>query len=142
MCKAHRGEPSSSLLAPGGVALIFSGLAGVLLITSEYRYGTIRPTSILAASLLRTFSHLAAGLLAGLVFGAAGVGLALGIGSVILSARGVPSAVDSGEIALLVGGGLYVSGYSRRNTRAAEPALPLATIRARRARSSSPRRLS
>jgi ABC-2 type transport system permease protein len=95
------------LFAPGGVALIFSGLAGVLLITSEYRYGTIRPTFLFSPHRGRVLSaKLTAGLLAGLVFGAAGVGLALGIGSVILSARGVPSVLDGGEIALLVGGGL------------------------------------
>jgi hypothetical protein len=40
------------------------------------------------------------------VFGAAAVGLALGTGSLILSARGIPSALDGGEIALLVTGGL------------------------------------
>ena len=32
-----------NLFGNGGIALIFSGFAGVLLITSEYRYATIRP---------------------------------------------------------------------------------------------------
>ncbi|HXO10457.1 MAG TPA: hypothetical protein VN880_20605 [Solirubrobacteraceae bacterium] len=96
-----------SLFAPGGIALIFSGLAGVLLITSEYRYGTIRPTFLFTPHRLSVLSaKLTAGLLAGLVFGVAGVGLALGIGSLILSARGIPSVLDGGEIALLAGGGL------------------------------------
>jgi ABC-2 type transport system permease protein len=96
-----------SLFAPGGIALIFSGLAGVLLITSEYRYGTIRPTFLFTPRRLSVLSaKLTAGLLAGLVFGVAGVGCALGIGSLILSARGIPSVLDGGEIALLAGGGL------------------------------------
>ena len=108
----HAGALSSTenqlnLFSTAGVALIFSALAGVLLITSEYRYGTIRPTflftprrsSVLAAKLT-------AGLLTGLVFGTTGVGLALGIGSLILSARGIPSALDGGQITLLAGGGL------------------------------------
>jgi ABC-2 type transport system permease protein len=96
-----------SLFAPGGVGLIFSGLAGVLLITSEYRYGTIRPTFLFTPRRLSVlFAKLTAGLLAGLVFGVAAVGLALGIGSLILSARGIPSVLDGGEIALLAGGGL------------------------------------
>lgn len=34
------------LISSGGVAVIFSALAGVLLITSEYRYGTIHPTFV------------------------------------------------------------------------------------------------
>jgi ABC-2 type transport system permease protein len=100
-------EDQRSLLGNGGIALIFSSLAGVLLITSEYRYGTIRPTFLFTPRRSTVLSaKLIAGLLTGLVFGAAGVGLALGIGSLILSARGIPSALDGGEIALLAGGGL------------------------------------
>ncbi len=95
------------LFAPGGVALIFSGLAGVLLITSEYRYGTIQPTFVFTPRRSSVLSaKLIAGLLAGVVFGVAGVGLALGIGSLILSARGIPSALTGGEITLLLLGGI------------------------------------
>jgi len=49
-------------------------------------------------------AKLTAGLVAGLVFAAAAVGLALG--SLILSAGGIPSSLDGGEVALLAGGGL------------------------------------
>ena len=95
------------LFATGGIALIFSGLAGVLLVTSEYRYGTIRPTVLFTPRRSRVLSaKLTAGVLTGLAFGAAGVGLALGIGSLILSARGIPSALDGGQITFLVAGGL------------------------------------
>jgi ABC-type transport system involved in multi-copper enzyme maturation permease subunit len=100
-------EDQLNLFATGGVALIFSGLAGALLITSEYRYGTIRSTFLFTPRRSSVLSaKLTAGLLTGLVFGAAGVGLALGIGALILSARGIPSAVDGGKVALLAGGGL------------------------------------
>jgi ABC-type transport system involved in multi-copper enzyme maturation permease subunit len=100
-------EDQLNLFGNGGVALIFSALAGVLLVTSEYRYGTIRPTFLFTPQRSRVLSaKFTAGLLAGLVFGAAAVGLALGTGSLILSARGIPSALDGGEIALLVTGGL------------------------------------
>ena len=96
-----------NLFGNAGVALIFASLAGVLLITSEYRYGTIHPTFLFTPRRSRLLSaKLIAGLLAGLVFGAAGVGLALGIGSLILSARGIPSALDSGEVTQLLLGGL------------------------------------
>ena len=47
------------------------GLAGVLLVTSEYRYGTIRPTFLFMPHRARVLSaKLIAGLLAGIVFGA------------------------------------------------------------------------
>jgi hypothetical protein len=96
-----------NLVATGGIALIFSALAGVLLVTSEYRYGTIHPTFLFTPRRSRVMSaKLAAGLLAGLVFGVAAVGLAVGIGSLILSARGIPSALDGGNVALLIFGGL------------------------------------
>lgn len=95
------------LFAPGAVALIFSGLAGVLLITSEYRYGTIRPTFLFTPRRANVLSaKLIAGLLTGLVFGAVSVGLAVGIGSLILSARGIPSALSGGDFVLIVLGGL------------------------------------
>jgi ABC-2 type transport system permease protein len=100
-------EDQLNLFGNGGIALIFSSLAGVLMITSEYRYGTIRPTFLFTPHRSRVLSaKLIAGVLTGLVFGAAAVGLALGIGSLILSARGIPSALDGGEIALLAAGGL------------------------------------
>ena len=95
------------LIAPGAVALIFSGLAGVLLVTSEYRYGTIRPTFLFTPRRGKVLSaKLTAGLLAGLVFGAVTVGLAVGIGSLILSARGIPTALTGDDFALIVFGGL------------------------------------
>ena len=37
-------EDQRQLLSLGSLAGVFSALAGVLLVTSEYRYGTIRPT--------------------------------------------------------------------------------------------------
>jgi ABC-2 type transport system permease protein len=95
------------LLAPGAVALIFSGLAGVLLVTSEYRYGTIRPTFLFTPRRANVLlAKLTAGLLTGLVFGAVSVGLAVGVGELILSARGIPSALTGGDVALIVFGGL------------------------------------
>jgi ABC-2 type transport system permease protein len=96
-----------NLVGTGGVALIFSGLAGVLLVSSEYRYGTIHPTFLFTPRRSRALSaKLAAGVLTGLMFGFAGVGLALGIGSLILAARDIPSALDGGDIRLLLLGGL------------------------------------
>lgn len=95
------------LFGNGGVALIFSSLAGVLLITSEYRYGTIHPSLLLTPRRWRVLTaKLTAGLLAGLAFGAAAIALALGIGSLILAARGIPPALHERQVALLIAGGL------------------------------------
>ena len=94
------------LFGPGGIALIFSALGGVLLITSEYRYGTIRPTFLFTPRRPRVVgSKLAAGLIAGLAFGVVGVGLAVGVGLLILTARGIPLALDGGDYLLVIGGG-------------------------------------
>jgi len=99
-------DDQRNLFGPSGIALIFSALAGVLLITSEYRYGTIRPTFLFTPRRSRVLgSKLAAGLLAGLGFGVVGVGLAVGVGLLILSARGIPFALGAGDYGLLVGGG-------------------------------------
>lgn len=95
------------LFSTGGIALIFAGLAGVLLSTGEYRYGTIHPTFLFTPRRGRVLSaKLGAGLLTGLVFGVASLGLALGIGSIILSSRSIPSALSGGHFRLLVLGGL------------------------------------
>ena len=37
-------QDQRQLLSVGSLAGVFSALAGVLLVTSEYRFGTIRPT--------------------------------------------------------------------------------------------------
>jgi ABC-2 type transport system permease protein len=95
------------LFSPGAVATIFSGIAGVLLVTSEYRYGTIRPTFLFTPRRATVLSaKLTAGLVTGLAFGVVSLGLAIGIGSLILSARGIPSALSGGDFALLIFGGL------------------------------------
>jgi ABC-2 type transport system permease protein len=96
-----------NLFGNGGVALIFSSLAGVLLITSEYRYGTIHATLLFTPHRRRVLTaKLTAGLLAGLAFGAAAIGVALAIGSLILTARGIPAVLHDRQLALLIVGGL------------------------------------
>ena len=119
-----------NLLATGGVALILSRLAGVLLVISEYRYGTIHPTFLFTPRRSRVLSaKLAASLLAGLVFGLAGVGLALGLGSLILSARGIPSVLDRGDIGLLLLGGSAGWRASRCGARSASGSAPSSATR-------------
>jgi ABC-2 type transport system permease protein len=94
-----------NVLSIGSLSGIFSALAGVLLITSEYRFGTIRPTylftprrsTVLVAKTL-------AGAAAGLVFGVLGEALGFAIGEIILSARGIPLSLSGSSVALLLFG--------------------------------------
>ena len=66
-------EDQRQLLSLGSLACVFSALAGVLLVTSEYRYGTIRPTILFnpARSQVLT-AKIVVGALAGLAFGILG----------------------------------------------------------------------
>ena len=63
-------EDQRQLLSLSSIAGVFSALAGVLLVTSEYRYGTIRPTILFnpARSYVLT-AKVIVGMLAGLAFG-------------------------------------------------------------------------
>ena len=98
------------LLSVGSLSGVFSALAGIMLITSEYRYGTIRPTFLFTPRRSKVLAaKLAAGLLAGLAFGVAGQALGFGIGIAILDARGIPYAPGTGTTALLLGGTLAAS---------------------------------
>jgi ABC-type transport system involved in multi-copper enzyme maturation permease subunit len=93
------------ILSFGSISGVFSALAGIMLVTSEYRFGTIRPTYLFNPSRSRLFStKMIAGALAGLAFGIIGEGLTFAIGILILKSRGIHIALSGGNItALLVG---------------------------------------
>ena len=96
-------ENQRDLLGLGTLSALFSALAGVLVVTSEYRFGTIRPTFLFTPRRSMVVgAKLAASLLAGIAFGAIGEVLGVGIGSGILSARDITVTLDGGEIAQLV----------------------------------------
>jgi ABC-2 type transport system permease protein len=96
-------EDQRGVLSVGSLAGVFSALAGVMLITSEYRHGTIRPTFLFTPRRSRVLvAKIAAGLLAGLVFGVIGEGLGFLIAYVSLSARDIPFALNGGQVTLLV----------------------------------------
>jgi ABC-2 type transport system permease protein len=100
-------EDQRGLLGVGSIAGVFSALAGIMLITSEYRHGTIRPTFLFTPQRSRVLlAKLAAGFFGGLLFGIIGEGLGFGIGYICLSARGIPFALDGGNVALLLLGTL------------------------------------
>jgi ABC-type transport system involved in multi-copper enzyme maturation permease subunit len=96
-------EDQRGLLGVGSLAGVFAALVGVLLVTGEYRFGTIRPTFLFTPRRSRVvWAKLAAGLLAGLVFGLAGEGLGFAIGYVCLEARGIPLSLHGGSLTLLL----------------------------------------
>jgi ABC-type transport system involved in multi-copper enzyme maturation permease subunit len=96
-------EDQRGLLSVGSLAGVFSALAGVMLVTSEYRHGTIRPTFLFNPRRSRVIdAKLAAGLLAGIVFGIAGEGLGFAIGYACLAGRGIDYALNADQTTLLV----------------------------------------
>ena len=100
-------EDQRGLLGVGSTAGVFSALAGIMLVTSEYRFGTIRPTFLFTPRRSRVIgAKLAAGVLAGIVFGIIGEGLGFGIGYASLSGRGIDYALSAGQTTLLVLGTL------------------------------------
>lgn len=100
-------EDQRGLLSVGSLAGVFSALAGIMLVTSEYRHGTIRPTFLFTPRRSRVIAaKLAAGLLAGILFGIVGEGLGFAIGYACLAGRGVDYALNSGQTTLLVLGTL------------------------------------
>jgi ABC-2 type transport system permease protein len=100
-------EDQRQLLSVGSSAGVFSALAGVFLVTSEYRYGTIRPTFLFNPTRSHVLTaKVVVGALAGLAFGILGEAIGWAIGYVILDGRGITIVLTSSDILLLTLGGL------------------------------------
>jgi ABC-2 type transport system permease protein len=100
-------QDQSSLLSFGSVAGVFAALAGVMLFTSEYRFGTIRPTSLFNPNRAHLFaSKVTAGVISGFIFGVIGEGLVFSIGMVILKIRGVPIVMSGANMTELIVGAI------------------------------------
>jgi ABC-type transport system involved in multi-copper enzyme maturation permease subunit len=94
----------------GELGALFAGLLGALSITGELRHGTIRPTFLATPHRGRVLvAKAVAGALAGVVFGAAAEVLAIGLGSAVLSARGIPIRLDGGDYTQLLLGGVVAA---------------------------------
>src|ERR1700683_5479734 len=106
-----RKEDQRQLLSLSSFTAVFSALAGVLLVTGEYRFGTIRPTFLFNPVRSRVLTaKVVTGALAGLAFGvlAEAIGWAIGYG--ILDGRAITIVLGSGDILLLTLGGLAGAG--------------------------------
>jgi ABC-2 type transport system permease protein len=96
-------EDQRNLLGLGNIAGLFAALAGILVVTSEYRFGTIRPTFLVTPSWFRILSAKAcASILVGAILGIVGVGLSYAIGYVCLTQRGIPTVLSGSQDALLI----------------------------------------
>jgi ABC-type transport system involved in multi-copper enzyme maturation permease subunit len=96
-------EDQRGILSVGSLAGVFAALAGIMLITSEYRYGTIRPTFLFTPKRSHVLAaKLAAGLLAGLVFGIVAEGLGFAVGYIAFAGRGIHFALNGNQVALLL----------------------------------------
>ena len=100
-------ENQRELLSLGSLAAVFSALAGTLLVTSEYRYGTIRPTILFNPARSHVLiAKVTAGALAGIVFGVLGEALGWLVGWLVLGGRGISFALSGSDVLLLALGGL------------------------------------
>jgi ABC-2 type transport system permease protein len=95
-------EDQRNFLGIGSFASLFAALAGILVVTSEYRFGTIRPTFVFTPRRwVVVTAKYAASLLAGIVFALIGQGLTLAIGLGILSGRGIHRSLSWGSLVQL-----------------------------------------
>jgi ABC-type transport system involved in multi-copper enzyme maturation permease subunit len=100
-------DTQRGLFATGGFSLLFSALIGIMVVTGEFRHGTIRPTLVFSPRRERVLvAKVAAALLGGLLLTAIAEALVLAIGFATLSSRGIDVVLGSGEVAAIVGGTL------------------------------------
>jgi ABC-type transport system involved in multi-copper enzyme maturation permease subunit len=94
----------------GQVGVLFAALLGALSITGEYRTGVIRPTFLATP---RRAQVLVAKVLVcaavGAILGAASEALTIGLGSLVLAARGLPNELGGGDYAQLLTGGVVAA---------------------------------
>lgn len=100
-------EQQRNLFAIGSFAGLFAALAGIMLVTGEYRFGTIRPTYLFTPRRwLVLVAKVAAALIAGFVFALVGEILSIGIGGLILDQRNISVSLTSHDYTLLTIGTL------------------------------------
>jgi ABC-2 type transport system permease protein len=102
-----RRDQQRSLFGIGSFAGLFAALAGIMLVTGEYRFGTIRPTYLFTPRRSTVLlAKVAASLVAGFVFAVIGEILSVGIGGVILDQRNISLGLTHHDYWLLTAGTL------------------------------------
>jgi ABC-2 type transport system permease protein len=88
------------------LAALFAALLGAMSMTSEVRYGTIRPTFLVTPRRRQVVAaKVWASMLIGAGFGLVAGTVATGVGTAALRARGIDVRLDAGDYGLLVVGG-------------------------------------
>ena len=89
----------------GTLGALFAAYTGIILVTNEFRYGTIRPTLLFEPRRRIVIgAKLIAVALVGAVFGVVGVALSFAAGFAALAVRDVDFVVSGGYMALAAGG--------------------------------------
>ena len=100
-------EQQRNLFSIGSFAGLFAALAGIMLVTGEYRFGTIRPTYLFTPKRsLVLVAKVVAALVAGFGFALIGEILSVGIGGVILNQRSISVALTDHDYTLITIGTL------------------------------------
>ena len=98
------------LISNGAFAAAFAAMIGVLAMTSEFRHGTIRATFVFTpARTVVVAAKVLASALVGIVFGALGAALALGVGVVTIRGHGYDVLLDVGDVRQLLAGTIVMS---------------------------------
>jgi ABC-type transport system involved in multi-copper enzyme maturation permease subunit len=96
----------------GGLGGLFAALAGAISITSEFRYGTIRPTVLAAPRRGRVMvAKACTGALLGFGLGVVAELLTIGVGAAALDLRGISIQVETADGAQLVVGGAVAAAF-------------------------------
>jgi ABC-2 type transport system permease protein len=89
--------------AAGSSAVLFAAFAGLIMVTNEFRYGTIRPTSLLEPRRRVVLAaKLVAAALVGITFGVICVAVSFAAGFAVLTARNVDEVLTSTHTLVLV----------------------------------------
>lgn len=106
--------PGRDLLAIAGLAPLFALVIGVLGVSTEFRHGTITPSLLVEPVRTRLMAaKLAAQLIGGVALGAVCYGVCAGIVSVILSGRGIATAMSTSDwIEAVIGGAVATMLYA------------------------------
>ena len=99
-----------TMLGAGSVSGFFATLAGLMIVTAEFRYGTIRPTLLFEPRRrLVLAAKVAGGALIGVALGVVCLALSFAVGFTILEARGVSIALSTGDLLALAFGSIAAS---------------------------------
>jgi ABC-2 type transport system permease protein len=99
-------DPGGDFFDIAGLAQIFALVLGILIVTSEFRHGTITPSLLAVPDRPRlVLAKLVAALIAGFLLCLAASALAAAIGQGLLSARDIDAGISAGRTARLIAGG-------------------------------------